>query len=102
MFHINEPIDVQDIRRQKEKARHLRKSHWWQKKIQKGRCYYCDRQVEKDTLTMDHVVPLSRGGKSNKGNIVQACKECNSRKKYMLPIEWGEYLESLSARPAEV
>jgi 5-methylcytosine-specific restriction endonuclease McrA len=45
---------------------------------------------------MDHVVPLSRGGKSKKGNIVPACKECNSKKKYLLPIEWEEYIESLA------
>jgi 5-methylcytosine-specific restriction endonuclease McrA len=44
---------------------------------------------------MDHVVPLIRGGKSTKGNTVPACKECNNRKKHMLPIEWEEYLERL-------
>ncbi len=44
---------------------------------------------------MDHIVPLIRGGKSTKGNIVPACKDCNNRKKHMLPIEWGEYLEKL-------
>lgn len=41
---------------------------------------------------MDHVVPIVRGGKSSRGNIVPACKECNSRKKYLLPMEWDEYL----------
>jgi len=45
---------------------------------------------------MDHVLPLSRGGKSRKGNIVPACKECNNNKKYLLPIEWEEYLETLA------
>jgi 5-methylcytosine-specific restriction endonuclease McrA len=43
-------------------------------------------------LTMDHIVPLVRGGKSTKGNCVPACKECNNKKKHMLPIEWEEYL----------
>jgi 5-methylcytosine-specific restriction protein A len=44
---------------------------------------------------MDHIVPLIRGGKSTKGNIVPSCKECNSRKKHMVPLEWAEYMEKL-------
>lgn len=43
---------------------------------------------------MDHVVPVVRGGKSSRGNLVPACKECNSRKKYLLPVEWDEYLKT--------
>jgi 5-methylcytosine-specific restriction endonuclease McrA len=50
---------------------------------------------------MDHIVPLSRGGKSRKGNIVPACKECNNRKKYLLPIEWEEYLQLLSEKTSQ-
>ena len=92
-------ITEQEIRKEKDKARHLRKSVWWMRKTQEGMCYYCNRRVGRDNLTMDHVVPLSRGGKSKKGNIVPACKECNNKKKYLLPIEWEEYLEALSERP---
>lgn len=62
-------------------------------------CYYCHRHVGREALTMDHVVPLSRGGKSKKGNVVAACKECNSKKKYLLPVEWEAYLESLKHLP---
>lgn len=87
-----------DIRREKEKARSLRRTNWWNKKIQRGLCYYCHREVGREQLTMDHMVPLSRGGKSKKGNIVPACKECNNKKKYLLPIEWDEYLESLAKK----
>jgi 5-methylcytosine-specific restriction endonuclease McrA len=98
MIHELEEISEQDIRREKEKARRLRQSAWWMRKIQKGECYYCHRTVGRNSLTMDHVVPLSRGGKSRKGNIVPACKQCNSKKKYLLPIEWEEYLKALSGR----
>ncbi len=91
-----ETVSENEIRREKEKARSLRRTHWWNNKIQRGVCHYCRRQVGREQLTMDHVVPLSRGGKSKKGNIVPACKECNSKKKYLLPIEWEEYLESLA------
>jgi 5-methylcytosine-specific restriction endonuclease McrA len=45
---------------------------------------------------MDHLVPLARGGKSTKGNVVPACKTCNSQKKQLLPMEWEAYLERLS------
>jgi len=91
-----ETVSENEIRREKEKARSLRRTHWWNNKIQRGVCHYCSCQVGREQLTMDHMVPLSRGGKSKKGNIVPACKECNSKKKYLLPIEWEEYLESLA------
>jgi len=88
-------VSEEDIRREKEKARRLRQSAWWMRKIQKGVCHYCLNPVGRESLTMDHVVPLSRGGKTTKGNIVPACKTCNNKKKYLLPIEWDEYLQSL-------
>jgi 5-methylcytosine-specific restriction enzyme A len=91
-------ISENDIKKEKAKARELKRSSWWLNRIQAGVCYYCDKEVGRINLTMDHIVPLSRGGKSKKGNIVPACKECNNRKKYLLPIEWAEYLQSLSAK----
>lgn len=45
------------------------------------RCTYCKRFfTKKRPATMDHVVPLSRGGLHTISNIVLACKSCNSRK----------------------
>lgn len=44
---------------------------------------------------MDHIVPLSRGGKSSRANVVTACKTCNTMKKHLLPMEWEVYLEHL-------
>jgi 5-methylcytosine-specific restriction endonuclease McrA len=49
---------------------------------------------------MDHIVPLIREGKSTRNNIVPACKECNSRKKYLLPIEWDQYVQRISGEAA--
>jgi 5-methylcytosine-specific restriction enzyme A len=91
-------ISDQEIRREKDKARELKRSSWWLRRIQSGVCYYCNKEVGRTNLTMDHIVPLSRGGKSKKGNIVPACKDCNNKKKYLLPIEWEEYLQSLSIK----
>jgi 5-methylcytosine-specific restriction endonuclease McrA len=36
---------------------------------------------------MDHVVPISRGGKSQQGNLVVCCKDCNNKKKAKTPAE---------------
>ena len=85
-------VDDDVIRREKGKARDLRKSRWWQQKISKGTCYYCGVQVKPGELTMDHVVPLARGGRSTKDNLVACCKECNTKKRTMLPLEWDEYM----------
>jgi hypothetical protein len=53
--------------------------------------------VAREEMTLDHIVPLIRGGRSVRGNVVTACKTCNSRKKYLLPLEWDEYRQSLSS-----
>ncbi|RJQ41389.1 MAG: HNH endonuclease [Nitrospiraceae bacterium] len=90
-------ITEEDIKREKAKARELRKSQWWKRKCSEGRCYYCNKTFSPKELTMDHIVPIIRGGKSTKGNTVSACKECNSRKKHMLPLEWEEYMEKLKS-----
>ena len=46
---------------------------------------------------MDHVVPLARGGFTKKGNVVPCCKDCNSAKRDLLPMEWEEQLARLRA-----
>jgi 5-methylcytosine-specific restriction protein A len=93
-------VSEADVRREKDKARRLRRTQWWMNQVNKGICHYCRRAVGRRDLTMDHIVPLSRGGRSTKGNVVPACKMCNNRKKYLLPIEWEEYLESLKKERA--
>lgn len=85
--------DESHIRREKEKARELRRKQWWKQKIDKGECAYCGGKFAPADLTMDHIVPIVRGGMSTKGNVVPACKECNNKKKYLLPLEWEEYLQ---------
>ena len=88
-----------DIKRERQKARDLRNSQWWKRKRAKGVCYYCGRSFPPRELTMDHIVPIARGGKSTKGNIVAACKECNTQKKQLLPMEWDAYLRQRESGP---
>jgi 5-methylcytosine-specific restriction endonuclease McrA len=79
--------DPAHVRREREKARRLRASAWWRRRLQRGVCAYCGEKFEERDLTMDHVVPVARGGRSTKGNVVASCKECNTRKKLLTPAE---------------
>lgn len=78
------------INKERHKARELRHSQWWKRCLAKGICYHCGRSVLPNELTMDHIVPLSRGGRSTKANVVPSCKECNNNKKCLLPMEWAK------------
>lgn len=92
-------VSEQQVKREKEKARELRRSQWWKNRVARGLCHYCGMSFPPDELTMDHLVPIVRGGTSTRGNVVPACKECNNRKKYLLPIEWDEYLKGMGRDP---
>ena len=92
------PIDPEELRRERARSRALRQSQWWKRRIASGICYYCRRQVGPRALTMDHIVPLGRGGRAIRGNVVPACKECNNRKQSLVPVEWAEYLARLERR----
>jgi 5-methylcytosine-specific restriction endonuclease McrA len=91
--------EEQDLKRERRKARELRQTQWWKRRCAKGRCYYCNGRFPAAALTMDHIVPVARGGKSTKGNVVPACKACNNQKKQLLPMEWDAYLKSKKSSP---
>ncbi|MGE4232840.1 MAG: HNH endonuclease [Bacteriovoracia bacterium] len=79
--------DPKTIAKEREKARKLRKTQWWLDKLNQGVCHYCGKKFKTGELTMDHIVPLARGGKSTKNNIVCSCKTCNNEKKLDTPVE---------------
>jgi len=91
-------VDDAHIKREKAKAREIRESQWWKRKRATGICYYCGGKFKAMELTMDHLVPIVRGGRSVPGNLVPACKECNNKKRYLLPMEWEEYLNKLQRK----
>ena len=74
------PADPIHIKKERAKAKELKKSQWWKQKLDKGICHYCEQKFSKEELTMDHIIPIGRGGHSNKGNVVVSCKECNTKK----------------------
>lgn len=83
------------IKREKNKAREMRQTQWWKNRLSRGVCYYCGQTMPPAELTMDHIVPLSRGGQTTRTNVVPACKTCNTKKRQMVPVEWDEYLTRL-------
>jgi 5-methylcytosine-specific restriction endonuclease McrA len=54
-----------------------------------NRCQYCGRRFATSELSLDHVLPRSRGGQANWMNIVCACLKCNVRKGGRTPWEAG-------------
>lgn len=93
MFYTE--IDEVSIRKERNKANRLKDSQWWKRRKNAGICHYCRKTFLPSDLTMDHIVPMSRGGVSKKANVVPACKECNRNKRDLLPIEWEAYLEAI-------
>ena len=89
-------LSENEIKRERQKARELRNSQWWKRKCDRGLCHYCGRSFPPKELTMDHIVPIARGGKSNRGNVVPSCKDCNHQKKQLLALEWEAYLSRMS------
>jgi 5-methylcytosine-specific restriction endonuclease McrA len=85
------------MRRERARARELRATAWWKRRLARGRCGYCGRPTPPRELTMDHRVPIVRGGRSTRGNLVAACKACNNAKRHLLPAEWEAYLARLAA-----
>ncbi len=62
-------------------------------------CQYCG--TTKD-LTLDHLIPRSKGGKSTWNNLVTACKRCNSKKGDSTPQEAGLVLKKPPFKPSYV
>jgi 5-methylcytosine-specific restriction endonuclease McrA len=52
-------------------------------------CSYCDRQLNAEELSIDHILPKSRGGKETWENLTTACKSCNCLKGDRTPEEAG-------------
>jgi len=48
-------------------------------------CQYCGKKLSAHDLTFDHVIPRSKGGRTNWGNVVAACRECNRDKADHMP-----------------
>ncbi|HPI41770.1 MAG TPA: HNH endonuclease [Pseudobdellovibrionaceae bacterium] len=81
------PASPEHQKKEKAKSQILRKSLWWRQVKGRGICHHCHQKFPPEELTMDHLIPIARGGKSNKKNCVPSCKECNTEKGHRL-IHW--------------
>jgi len=61
------------------------------------KCAYCGG--EKRKLTIDHIIPKSRGGKTDFENCVSSCKSCNNKKGSKTPSEANMYLKVKAYQP---
>jgi len=62
-------------------------------------CLYCGAQGSDKTLTRDHIVPVSRGGRDRWTNVATACRRCNNAKANLTPEEWGRELLAVPFAP---
>jgi len=65
-------------------------------------CQYCGAQPGRAHLTVDHIVPRSRGGETTWENVVTACRDCNHRKGGRTPEEAGMVLLTVPRQPQYV
>jgi 5-methylcytosine-specific restriction endonuclease McrA len=88
-YYVLDPAhtDPKRMKKEREKAQKLKQSSWWRQLVAKGICSYCGEKKKPTELTMDHVVPIARGGVSVPSNIVIACKSCNQNKKLKTPMD---------------
>lgn len=64
------------------------------------RCQYCGRTDQ--PLTIDHILPRSRGGEYSWENLITACPRCNSKKGNRTPREAGMHLLKQPVRPSDL
>lgn len=64
------------------------------------RCQYCG--IKSSELTIDHIIPKSRGGSESWDNLVSACKSCNNKKGSHTPEEAGIHLLHKPSKPNHI
>lgn len=56
-------------------------------------CFWCDQEIPNNKMHIDHIYPLSKGGKDEINNLVVSCESCNKHKANKDPEIWLEELE---------
>ena len=56
-------------------------------------CYYCKNTIENGKKTVDHKIPISRGGETKEENLVVCCEKCNTEKDFLTEEEYMRILE---------
>jgi 5-methylcytosine-specific restriction enzyme A len=95
MDHFIIAADPDEVDQERRKAKQLKKTPWWKNRLGEGKCYYCGERHHPKSLTMDHMTPLIRGGKTSKSNCVPACAKCNKLKENLPPAQWQAVMDEL-------
>lgn len=84
---------VMRLKREKKRsrARQIRFSRTGVYQRDGWRCQYCRQKFTYDQLTLDHVVPRSRGGLTDWTNVVSCCRRCNGEKGDKSCDQWGRW-----------
>ena len=88
MEYLIIPADPDMMARERHKAKILKKSAWWKNQMGKGVCCYCQVRCPPRELTLDHNLPLIRGGLTSRKNCGPACRQCNQMKQNHTGEEW--------------
>lgn len=62
---------------------------------QNGKCAYCGQHRNHKYMSIDHIIPLSKGGTNDVGNLQCVCKKCNGLKEDMLPQEFTMFIRGM-------
>ena len=65
-------------------------------------CKYCGKQLTFRTIACDHIIPLTKGGPSNKKNLQLICKTCNSRKRPLNEKDFTLLIQLIGDLPEEL
>ena len=98
-------METNNMETKNKEAKENKGKNWWRnwsedrvdivkfKKESDKVCNYCGKQItKKEELTVDHVVPISKGGENVKENFVISCKTCNLEKANLSAERYGEFL----------
>lgn len=77
-------VSFVDVRKRRRSAGNLRTKIFMRDRY---RCQYCGHRGPLADLSLDHILPRSRGGKTTPENLCVACRVCNSRKGDRTPAE---------------
>jgi 5-methylcytosine-specific restriction endonuclease McrA len=99
-FRVPSVIVYKSNRRLKNKSvRFSRKNVWIR---DEGRCQYCNNDVALKDLTLDHVIPKTRGGKTEWANVVTCCYRCNQKKSDKTVAQAGMKLFKPVVKPSHL
>ena len=69
---------------------------------QNGLCAYCGRHRNIKYMTIDHIIPLSKGGTDDISNLQCTCKACNNLKEDMFPSEFTDFIRHILRNSIEI